>query len=138
MATIIIFASSLILLVLLIVLKALELRFGTKNSILGYIGRFDEKTEQALLKAKFFTLQLIQSIRYILLVHIRELIVLWFDTLHKKLIDSYSARRDTIMGKRDLSHSGSASFYLKKITEDKNDTEKGMILDESLPKDNEE
>ncbi len=132
MANIIIFASSLILALLLLFLKYLELRFQKKNSILEYIRRYDVKTENILLRIKFLLVQFIQSIRYLVLVHLKEIIIVFFDRFYDKIREFYHLKKDSIMGKKTLLSKGSASFYLKKIKEDKSNSVKGSIEDGAL------
>jgi hypothetical protein len=131
MATIIIFACSLFIASVLVLIKAIELKRGVKNTILKFIGRFDAKSHQLVSAVKFKSLQLIQSIRYIILVEAKRVAE---DLLHKtkeKALNEYRIRQNMMMGQKEIVSRGSVSFYLKKITEHKGGGVKGKI-EESL------
>jgi hypothetical protein len=127
MATIIVFASALFVISAFIFIKAVELKYGKKNIILALIGKFDSKCDHCVSGFKFKSLQLIQSIRYIILVQSKIIFKNLLDRVMKKIIDEYKFRQKTIMGHKNITGNGSASFYLKKITEHKGNGEKGKI-----------
>ena len=129
MATIVVFASSLFIASAFVSVKAVELKYGRKNIILRLIGKFDSKCDNCVSGFKFKGLQLVQSVRYIVLVQIKEICKDLFKKAEEKIISEYKKRRDVVMGKKDIADKGSVSFYLKKITEDKSNGEKGKIED---------
>ena len=128
MATLIVFASSLLMASVLVLIKYMELRNGTKNIILKFISQLDSKCNMLVHNLKFRILQLIQSIRYIVLVQSKVISRDLFLKVEGKIIKKYKAQRDAIiMGHKQIAGNGSASFYLKKITEHKGNGEKGKI-----------
>ncbi len=128
MATIVVFALSLLVASALLVLKAVELRRGRKNMVLEFMGRLDAKSEILVSSLKFRGLQLIQSLRYIALVQTKTICKNLLDKVEEKIMNEYRARQSAIMmGRKNISGNGSASFYLKKITENKDSGEKGKI-----------
>lgn len=127
MATIVVFASSLSLTSLLVLVKAVELKYGKKNAVLGFICRFDTKAVSLIAALKFKSLQLIQSIRYLVLVQSRAVLKDWFLKARESVMNEYNARQSMIMGRKNILNKGSVSFYLKKITENKGNGEKGKI-----------
>lgn len=130
MATIIVFASSLFLAALIVLIKAIELKYGKKNILLGLISKFDRKADAFVASLKFKGLQIIQSIRYIILVEAKAFFWALLIKIENRIKEEYRTRENTIMGRKNLKPNGSASFYLKKITEEKNGAEKGKIEEE--------
>jgi hypothetical protein len=130
MATIIAFVLSLLVASTLILIKAIELRSERKNFILRLVGKLDTKSEKFVSALKFRSLQLIQSIKYIFLVQFRTVCRHLFSWAHEKIMQEYKSRQNFIMmGRKDVPGKGSVSFYLKKITEHKDGSEKGKIED---------
>jgi len=128
MATTIVFASSLLAISALIITKTVELKRGKRNILLGFLGKLDHKAVLLVSNLKFKALQLIQSVRYIILVKTKEIIRDWFYKAQEKALNEYKKRQEMIIvGKKDIVNKGSVSFYLKKITEDKSNGEKGKI-----------
>jgi hypothetical protein len=128
MATIIVFASSLSIASVLVGVKAFELRCGRKNAALGLLCQLDSKFDRFIADLKFRTLQLVQSVRYILFVQSKIVFRDLTNKLIEKIIHEYKIRQSTIMmGHKEIVSNGSASFYLKKITEDKSNGERGKI-----------
>jgi len=127
MATIVIFASSLSIASILILVKTMELKHEKRNIILEFISRLDSKSYQIVADLKFRGLQLIQSIRYIILVQSKVFFKNLLKKTEEKIMNEYKKRQDMMMGKKDIDNKGSVSFYLKKITEDKCNGEKGKI-----------
>jgi len=133
MTTIVVFASSLSVASILLITKAIELRGEKKNLLLKTLCRFDSRFAKLVSNFKFAILRMIQIVRYIALVWTKE----FCKEIYRKVIDwaekELRARQDTILtGRKDIHKNGSASFYLKKITEVKNG-DKGKIEDDNLP-----
>lgn len=129
MATIVVFASSLSIALIFILIKAAEIRSGKKNIVLRLIGKLDAAALKLVADAKFRGLQLTQSIRYIVLVQSK---IVCLDLLYKvqnKILSEYQKRQSVMMGHKDIINKGSVSFYLKKIAEDKGNGRKGKIND---------
>ena len=131
MATIILFASSLSIVSILVLIKAIELKFGKKNIILVSMSQLDNKILSLVSGIKFRSLQLVQSIRYIILVQSKELIRESVDKIQLKIVNEYEARQRLIMGRKSIANKGSVSFYLKKIAEERGNGGRGKI-EESL------
>jgi hypothetical protein len=131
MATVIIFASSLFMASILVFIKYMELRSGTKNIALKFISRLDSKANQLVSAIKFKNLQLMQSVRYIVLVQSKIVFKNFLNKATERILNEYKMRQSIIMGHREIVGNGSASFYLKKITENKGNVERGKI-EESL------
>jgi len=127
MATIIVFFSSLLLATILVSMKARELKREKQNFLLGFISKLDPKSEKFIAFLKFKSLQTIQTIRYIILVETKEAIRSWFYDLQEKILNEYRVRHNIIMGQKEIAGHGSASFYLRKITEQKSNGHKGKI-----------
>jgi hypothetical protein len=53
-----------------------------------------------------------------------------FDKAKEKMVSEYKIRQDIIMGHKNIIDRGSASFYLKKITEHKENGMRGKIVEE--------
>jgi len=130
MATTIVFASSLLVVSALIITKAIELKREKKNMILGILSKLDSKSDRFISAIKFKSLQLVQSIRYLALVRSKEIFNESFNNVKEKIKEELRTKHNIIiMGRKEIASKGSASFYLKKITEDKNNGEKGKIED---------
>jgi len=127
MTTIIVFASSLLVALALLLFKAIELRCGKKNFALSCICRLDEKSDKFVSGFKFKILQFIQSVRYIILIQTKAICKNLLYKIEGKIANEYKIRRTMIMGQKDIVSKGSVSFYLKKITEGKSNGEKGKI-----------
>lgn len=131
MATIIVFASSLLIAVLLLALKVIELKYGKKNIFLNLINKLEARAVKTLTWVNFTGLQIIQSLRYIVLVKIKNATKDLFKKVEDRLFQEFKKRQDIVMGRKEILSKGSASFYLKKITETKG-VEKGKIEDTLL------
>ena len=133
MATVVIFASSLFMASGLVLIKAIELRNEKKNFLLKLVNLLDSRFNKIISTLKFKSLQLIQSIRYIVLVEINRIAKDLFYQVQEKIISEYKKRQEIIIvGKKNIVNKGSVSFYLKKIAEDKGNGEKGKIEDDLL------
>lgn len=130
MATIAIFASSLSVVSLLVLIKAIELKYNKRNFLLRLISKIDNKVVSLVSMLQYRSLQFIQSIRYIVLVHSKVVIREFIDQVQLKIINEYQNRQEVIMGRKSIVNKGSVSFYLKKIAENKGNGEKGMIVDD--------
>lgn len=127
MATIIVFGSSLSLASILLGVKAFELKRGKKNAVLALLCQLDSRLDKLMSSLKFRMLQLVQSVRYILFVQSKIFFRSLADKAIEKITHEYKTRQSTIMGHKEILNKGSASFYLKKITEHKGNGEKGKI-----------
>lgn len=78
---------------------------------------------------KFRTLQIIQSIRYIVLVYSRSVVEALLHRIKDRIRTEYQVRQEVMMGRRNIGNRGSVSFYLKKITEMKESGSGGKIED---------
>lgn len=132
MTLVIIFASSLLLGIILFVLKAIEIKYNKYNIIFKNLSRLDPKSEKLLSVTKNFIFSLIQTARYLFGVKLRQEYTNLIAKVKEKIIFEYQKRHDMMMGKRDISVNGSASFYLRKIAENKN-VEGGGKIEDMLP-----
>jgi hypothetical protein len=131
MATIVIFASSLLIASTLLITKAIELKYGRKNFFLEIINKLDSRSNKFIFDLRFRSLQFIQIIRYILLVQTKIVMKNLLDKVEERIMNEYKLKQSVIMGRRNIVDRGSVSFYLKKITEDKGHSGRGKI-EESL------
>lgn len=129
MTIIIIFALSLFVALAFVSIKAIELKNGKKNIILELVGKFDHQCDYCVSSLKFRCSQFVQTVRYILFVQLKEIIRHFWNNVHEKIMHEYKIRQEIIMGRKQITTNGSASFYLKKITEHKGNGEKGKIED---------
>lgn len=127
MAILIIFASSVLFVMSLIVFKAIESRFGKRNFILELVRKLDAKSEKFIATLKFRTWQAIQSVRYLFVVKIKATFFDYLQAMQYKIAREYDLQQNTLMGRKQIVGSGSASFYLKKISEEKSFGSKGKI-----------
>lgn len=129
MITTIIFALSLLVSLALISFKALELKRNKKNIALRLISRFDSISARLVSAFKFKALQLIQSVRYIVIIQSKIVFRAFLHKATERALNEYHTRYDIILGHKEISNKGSVSFYLKKIAENKDSGEKGKIED---------
>lgn len=132
MTTIITFGSSLLVVITLVSLKAFEISREKRNFFLSIVGKLDEPALRLTNSIRFRIFQIVQSVRYIILVKMRDMLHDMFVRVSDKIASEYRERQDMLMGRREIANKGAVSFYLKKITEDKSNGEKGKI-EESLP-----
>jgi hypothetical protein len=129
--TIVVFILSFIIALAFLALKAVEIKYEKRNIFCELLGKFDTSAHKLATNLKFKSLQIIQSARYIILVEAKEATRKLFEKLEQKIIDEYRVRHTMIMGQKEIATTGSASFYLRKITENKDSGIKGKI-EESL------
>lgn len=127
MATIVVFASSLFITSILVLFKAVELRYQKKNILLSQICKFDDQAVNLAQNIKFRIFQLIQTIRYVLIVKSKEIFRNTIIEMEARIVHEYKSRQKSLMGRKDILNRGAVSFYLKKIAEDKINNEKGKI-----------
>lgn len=129
MTTIAVFGSSSILALFIVALKWLSVRRNKEGFLLTLLGRFNPFTERLIVDIKFRLLQIIQTIRYIFTIHIPVFIDKIVEKARQSAIKELEARRGMLLGRKDIANKGSVSFFLKKIDENKQNTEKGEIND---------
>lgn len=127
MTTIIIFALALFFAISIIFFKALDLKKGKSNFVYTIIGKFDRSSAVFVEKIKFSILQFIQSIRYIILVKIRNKITDFVSQEIRRILNEYENKQKIFMGRKNIANNGSVSFYLKKIKDQKAYDGKGKI-----------
>ncbi len=131
MATIVVFASSLFVTTLIVLMKAIEIKYSKRNFLLKLISKLDTKGEFVTSRTKFLLLLLIQSVRYLVLVRVPMTLREQLDKIKLKILEEYRNQESLIMGQREIKNRGSVSFFLKKIDEGhKNGQGK---IDEILP-----
>ena len=124
-----VFGSSLFVTIAIITIKAIELKREKENILLRLVRKFDSQADKLISFLKFKTLQIIQSIRYIILVQIKAICKNLLERVEKRIIDEYKTKQNTLMGHKNITNKGSVSFYLKKITEERSNGKKGKIED---------
>lgn len=127
MTAITIFASSLFTAIALIAVKAIELKFGKVNIILRLIGKLDSLADRAVQSIRFRAYQLVQTVRYLFQVKIKEVANDMSFRAKEWLITQYKLRESRIMGQKEILNKGAVSFYLKKIADDQGSGNKGKI-----------
>ena len=130
MTTIVVFASSLFITSVLVLVKAMELRTGKKNFILELVCKLDSTCHKLVSGLKFKSLQLVQTVRYILFVQSKIFFKNLLTQVIEKIEDEFKLRQNVLMGHKNIIDRGSASFYLKKITEHKENGMRGKIVEE--------
>lgn len=129
MVSIITFGSSFILLLLLFLGRFFENLQGKKNPITFVLSLLDKPSEKIISALSFRWKQVNQTIRYIVFIVIPQRSEEAFKQMKGRAVDNYNKKKDALMGKKDLPLSTSASFYLKKIKEDKQNGKSGKIVD---------
>ena len=129
MTTVVGFSSSLFIATAMVIIKAIELRRGKINFLLALFRKFDSHSDKFVASSKFMALQLIQSIRYIILIQVKIVCKKLLTKVEQKIANEYKIRQSTLMGQKKITNKGSVSFYLRKITEQKSSIGKGKIED---------
>lgn len=132
MAIIIIFAISLIGLVLLFSSKLVVEKSGNMNLFSTAISKLDPSAARMNAAVSFKWKQIIQTVKYVLFILIPHRTEESWKEAKKAAVGHYKKQKDILMGKKNFSNSVSASFYLKKIKEDRLNGKDGMIDDQSL------
>jgi len=128
MTTIITFSISLSVSALLIIIKAFELKHEKRNFVLEILGKLDSRVVESIGALKFRIYQLIQTLRYLVLVEFASFLKRHIDSIKERIMNEIKIRQEIIiMGRKNISNNSSASFYLKKIAENKSAGEKGKI-----------
>jgi hypothetical protein len=127
MTTIVVFTLSLFTMSAFIAIKAVEIKYEKRNLLFCLLGKCDIKSEKLVSDMKFKVLQLIQTVRYLVLVKTKEVCKNLLEKVEEKIMNEYRTRHMMIMGHKDIVSKGSVSFYLKKINEGKNLSGKGKI-----------
>ncbi len=131
MVTIVVFASSLFLTSILVLAKAIELKYNKRSFLLRLIGKLDQKAEAAINRLKFLCLLLIQSVRYLVLIRLPMILKEWAMDVKTKIMAEYRAKESVVMGRKNITNKGSVSFYLKKIDQGYKNGQ-GKIVEDNL------
>lgn len=129
MTLIIIFSLSLLISIIFFALKFFDIKYNKENILFKFLSKLDPKSEKLLESTKIFIVGIIQTIKYIFTVKIKDGYNSLIYKFKEKLIFEYQKRHDIIMGKRSISINRPTSFYLRKITENKNTSGTGKIED---------
>ncbi len=127
MATIIVFAISLFVILVLLFAKWREERANAKNFVTWTIGKLDPGAQKVASFFDFKYAQITQTIKYIFLIVIPGRTEESFKEAKRAVLGQYQKQKDIIFGRKDLSNGNSASFYLKKIREDQENGKDGRI-----------
>lgn len=120
MTAVIIFSVSLLGLLILFLSKKRELKTGVKSALGAFLARYDNKSEQVIFKWQKFVYAAIQTVKYFLLVHLSEKGKVKINETKESVRNSYNKQKDAIMGKKELPSNGASSFFLRKVSENKN------------------
>lgn len=130
MVTVIIFTLSFLGLAALFVSKDREVKTGEKTLVGKILAKFDQKSESFSAALHHRSFELYRTVKYILLVHLPEKGRVKIENTKESVLNSYNKQKDVIMGKKELSNNGSSSFFLRKVSENKNGNgAKGKIED---------
>ncbi len=138
MATVIIFAISFLALAVLFLSKHREIQTGRKTFVGGILARFDSRSSSFLSALRYRAYRSIQTVKFFFLVHLPEKGRVKIYKTKESFVNGYQKKKDIIMGKEEFSGNGSSSFFLRKMSEnkegkgDKENGERGRIED-SLP-----
>ena len=108
-------------------IKAIEIRNNNSSLIFRAIGRLESTADKFVGSLKSKSLQTIQRARYIVLVQSKRALGSLLHKIEDRISEEYRLRQDAIMGRKHIDNNGSASFYLKRITEGKSNGERGKI-----------
>ena len=132
MFLIILFGISLFVLILLFTGKFFESRSLKPNFISSLFKKLDPLAEKLFGQVAFRYRQVDQTLRYIFLVLLPRKSEESLKQAKEAAIGEYKRRKELVLGKRELAKNGSASFFLKKMKEDKMKSKPGRIEDEGI------
>jgi len=127
MNSIVFFSGSIFAASVLLMLKSVEASSARKNLFLSILGKIDKRLGKLVTFINFKIYQAVQTTRYILMVQTRQYMKSFSLRLQEAVRNEYRMREGQIMGRRHVAGKGSASFYLKKITEGREFAERGRI-----------
>jgi len=122
-----IFAFSALLLIILFFAKSRSILSGNQNFILRAISILDIPASNFFEFLGFRWKQIYQTVRYIFVILIPQRSEEAFKQMKGKAVENYKKQKDTLMGKKELINSSSASFFLKKMKEEKKNSKNGKI-----------
>lgn len=128
MIAIIIFGLSTLFVLSIVISKLIEQKTNRTILLLKVLRKFDPNAESFITKFRYRTLQLIQTVRYILIVHIPQIIREIGSEIHQGAMREYRISQSIIMGRKNITNKGAVSFYLKKIKEER-ESGRGEIQD---------
>ena len=128
---IIIFAVSFLGLAVLFLFKYREIKTGEKPALNRLLSRFDEKSERFAKLLRVYFYRFLEAVKFFFLVHLPAKGRVKIENAKESVINKYNKQKDAIMGKKELSQNTSSSFFLRKMSENKNDNGSGKI-EESL------
>ena len=138
MISIYFFVPSFLVLSALFLSKHRELRTHNQTLLGRLLSRFDVKSEAVLSAVHYRLYQIVQTIRYVLVVHLPEKGRVKIIQTKDAVEQSYRKQKDAVMGKKELKQNGSSSFFLRKMSEHKDvgsnreNTERGRIEDDGI------
>lgn len=128
MIAITIFGLSVLLALSIILSKLFEQRSQRANFILRLCRKFDPRAESFTNKFRFRILQLVQTVRYLFIVHLPQIMREVISEVQQGAMREYRVSQSIIMGRKNIVNKGAVSFYLKRIKEEKG-SERGEIQD---------
>lgn len=128
MTPIIIFGLSFLITLTILAAKAFESNSQNPSFLLKLFKKLDPHAEKFIEGFKFRVLQVIQTARYIALVHAPEVLRELSHEIKESAMREYRVSQDIIMGRKNIVNKGAVSFYLKRIKEEKG-TMRGQIQD---------
>ena len=120
MMAIIIFAVSFLGLAVLFLFKYREIKTGEKPALNRLLSRFDEKSERFAKLLRVYFYRFLEAVKFFFLVHLPAKGRVKIENAKESVINKYNKQKDAIMGKKELSKNGASSFFLRKVSENKN------------------
>jgi hypothetical protein len=127
MASIITFAISILVLIILLLAKWREEGSGSKNFVTNSISKLDPLASKINSSIEFRIKQVVQTVKYIFLIVIPQRSEEAFKEAKRAAGAQYKKQKDILMGRKDLVNGTAASFYLKKIRENQANGKSGRI-----------
>ena len=127
MTPIYIFAGSFLISFVILIAKVLE-RGDSSSFVLKGFRKLDPKAEKFIQEFKYRVLQVIQTVRYLALVHVPMMMKELAHEIRESAMREYRVSQDIIMGRKNIVNKGAVSFYLKRIKEEKGAV-RGQIQD---------
>ncbi len=131
MTNIVFFFVSLFIVFVLFVLKLVSVSKNRDIFPLNIFRITDPKAEKLIDYLKYKIYQIVQTLRFLVIVKMPEVLKHEKNKMQEKIAEKIDKQRDVILGKINIKDNGSSSFYLKEISEQAKNEEKGRI-DESL------
>ncbi len=121
------FSVTAFLLLILFFAKSRSILSGNQNFVLRGVSVLDNPASKLFVSLSFRWKQISQTVRYIIFIVIPHRSEEAFKQMKGRAVHHYNKQKDTLMGKKEILNSSSASFFLKKMKEEKKNTKSGKI-----------